>query len=390
MKPIYTVFAIVICNMSAYRASKVLVSLFALELGAPHIYIGALVSMYSLFPMLVALYAGRMSDRLGVRWPMVAGSAGISLGLLVPFLLPNLGGLYLSAALIGGSHVFYNVSVQNLVGYLSTPDTRTRNFANYGLVMAIGSFVGPMSAGFSIDHHGHASTYLYAALLPVVALTIVYTMPYLRNVQAAASVESGATGGARELLRNAPLRRTLIASGIILTGIDLFQFYMPIYGHTIGLSASAIGMVLACFAAATFIVRLWLPRLARRYGEDTLLTLSLFFGAATYLIFPLVENGLLIGAIAFLLGLALGCSQPLSLTLTFSRAPEGRSGEALGLRLTINNFTHLAVPLLFGTIGSLFGVAPVFLANSAMLAAGGTLSRRSELAASASQPGGKP
>jgi len=106
--------------------------------------------------------------------------------------------------------------------------------------------------------------------------------------------------------------------------------------------------------------------------------------------FPLVENGLLIGAIAFLLGLALGCSQPLSLTLTFSRAPEGRSGEALGLRPTINNFTHLTVPLLFGSIGSLFGVGPVFLANSAMLVTGGLLSRRSELAAPAPLQGGKP
>ena len=31
---------------------------------------------------------------------------------------------------------------------------------------------------------------------------------------------------------------------MILTGIDLFQFYMPIYGHHIGLSASQIGIVL--------------------------------------------------------------------------------------------------------------------------------------------------
>ena len=389
MNPIYVVFTIVICNMSAYRGSKVIVSLFALELGAPQIYIGALVSMYSLFPMLVALYAGRMSDRLGVRWPMVCGSAGISLGLLVPYFVPNLAGLYVSAALIGGSHVFYNVSVQNLVGYLSTAETRTRNFSNYGLVMAIGGFAGPMGAGFSIDHYGHANAYLYAAFLPLVALAIVYTMPYLRNVRMASNEKKG-NGGARELLSNPPLRRTLIASGIILTGIDLFQFYMPIYGHSVGLSASAIGIVLACFAAATFIVRVWLPRLAKRFGEDTMLTLSLFFGAATYLMFPLVENGLLIGAIAFLLGLALGCSQPLSLTLTFSRAPEGRSGEALGLRLTINNFTHLTVPLLFGSIGSLFGVGPVFLANSAMLVTGGMLSRRSELAAPAPLQGGKP
>lgn len=383
MNGIYVAFLVVACNMSAYRASKVLVSLFAIELGASQIFIGLLVSLYSLLPLLVALYAGRMSDRLGVRVPMALGSAGISLGLVVPFVWPTLTGLGVSAALIGGSHVFYNVSVQNLIGYLSGPDTRTRNFSNYGLVMSIGSLIGPMSAGFSIDHYGHANSYIFAALVPLASIAILWSVPGLQNAQATAGTKEkahGFTAGARDLLKNAPLRRTLIASGIVLTGVDLFQFYMPIYGHSIGLSASAIGIVLGVFAAATFVVRIWLPRLAKRLGEDTMLTWSLFLGALTYLIFPLTSHPLLIGAIAFVLGLALGCSQPLSLTLTFSRAPEGRSGETLGLRLTINNFTHLVVPLLFGTIGSLFGVAPVFLANAAMLAGGGTLSRRSERA----------
>lgn len=374
---IYTVFAIVICNMSSYRASKILVSLFAIELGASQFAIGALVAMYSLFPLFVALYAGRLIDRLGMRWPMVLGTAGISLGLLVPFLWPSMNALYASAALIGASHVFYNVSIQNLVGYLSGPDTRTRNFSNYGLVMALGSFFGPLAAGFSIDHYGHPLTYLFSALLPLVALAIIWSLPLLKDVRGPVVKEEGGVAGAMELLKNAPLRRVLIASGMVLTGIDLFQFYMPIYGHSVGLSASAIGIVLGSFAVAAFLVRIWLPRLAKRFGEDQMMTWALFLGAVIYLAFPLVDSAPLITLIAFVLGLTLGSCQPLSLTLVFSRAPEGRSGEALGLRLTINNFTHLAVPLLFGTIGSLFGVAPVFLANAAMLAGGGALTRRS-------------
>jgi hypothetical protein len=61
--------------------------------------------------------------------------------------------------------------------------------------------------------------------------------------------------------------------------------------------------------------------------------------------------------------------------LIFSRAPEGRSGEALGMRVTINQITHIAVPVLFGTIGSVFGVAPVFITNALILAGGGLLNR---------------
>jgi hypothetical protein len=43
------------------------------------------------------------------------------------------------------------------------------------------------------------------------------------------------------------LWRVLATSSLLMTGVDLFQFYMPIHGHDIGISASAIGVVLAMF-----------------------------------------------------------------------------------------------------------------------------------------------
>jgi MFS family permease len=375
---IYTVFAVVLCNIVCYRGSKVLISLFALDLGAPQFYIGTLIAMYSVFPMLIALYAGKLSDRLGVRWPMLCGSGGVALGLLVPFLFPSLPALYASAALVGASYVFYNVAVQNLVGILSDETARTRNFSNYSLVMATGSFLGPLAAGFSIDHSGYATSYLYLAALPLVPVLIIAFVRQIGRARQERSTEGMRHVDAKNLLANTPLRRTLITSGVILTGTDLFQFYMPIYGHSVGLSASAIGVVLSMSAAAAFVVRLVMPALVRRWNEDAVLTTALFLGAATYLLFPFFASAVLLGFIAFALGLSMGCGQPLTMMLIYARAPEGRSGEALGLRLTINNLMHVAVPLLFGTIGSALGVAPVFLANSLMLAGGGVLSRRGD------------
>lgn len=374
---IHIVLLVVLLNMCAFRGSKVLVSLFALDLGAPQIMLGVIVALYSLCPTLLALYAGKLSDRLGVRWPLVLGCMGIALSLLLPGLLPSLYTLYLSALLIGLSFVFYNVSVQNLVGMLSSPEARTRNFSNLSLMIASGGFVGPLIAGFSIDTFGHAIGYLCISVLPVISAVIMFSarrgLAALSGAKAKNDEEAGYAVG---LLSNPPLRRILITSGIILTAIDLFQFYMPIYGHAIGLSASAIGMVLAMFAAAAFIVRTILPQIVKRLGEEQVLIGSIFIASATYLLFPLVESGILLGIIAFLLGLGTGCGQPLTLMMIYARAPEGRSGEALGLRMTINNLTHIIVPLFFGTLGTAFGVAPVFLANAAMLGAGGMLSRR--------------
>jgi MFS family permease len=368
---------VILLNICAFRGSKVLVSLFALHLGAPQIMLGVIIALYSLCPTLLALYAGKLSDRLGVRWPLGLGCTGIALSLLLPGLLPSLYTLYLSAFLIGLSFVFYNVSVQNLVGMLSSPDERTRNFSNLSLMIATGGFVGPLVAGFAIDNFGHAIGYLCIAVLPVAAAVILFCTHRSLNALSGAKAKEEKAGYAVGLLSNKPLRRVLITSGIILTAIDLFQFYMPIYGHAIGMSASAIGMVLAAFAAAAFIVRTIMPQIVARFGEEQVLIGCIFISAGTYLLFPLVENGILLGVIAFMLGLGTGCGQPLTMMMIYACAPEGRSGEALGLRMTINNLTHIVVPLVFGTLGTAFGVAPVFLANAAMLGVGGVISRRS-------------
>jgi MFS family permease len=375
--PIFLALLVVLLNMSAFRGSKVLVSLFALDLGAPQIMLGIIVALYSLCPMLLALYAGKMIDRFGVRWPLALGSLGMSLSLVLPGTLPSLHTLYLSALLLGLSHVFYNVAVQNLIGMLSSTEARTRNFSNLSLMIASGGFLGPLIAGFSIDTFGHATGYLCIAVLPAISAVIMFSARRGLAVLSGGKAKNDEAGGYEVgLLSNPPLRRTLITSGIILTAIDLFQFYMPIYGHAIGLSASAIGMVLAMFAAAAFLVRTILPQIVKRFGEEQVLIGSIFIAAGTYLLFPLVESVVLLAAIAFLLGLGTGCGQPLTLMMIYARAPEGRSGEALGLRMTINNLTHIVVPLFFGAVGTAFGVAPVFMANAAMLGASGMLSRR--------------
>jgi MFS family permease len=386
MPAISVMLGIILLNMTAFRGSKVVVTLFAIELGAPQFSIGVIIAMYSVFPMILGVFAGKLTDRLGVRRPLIGGTFGVTLALLVPFFFPRTAALYISAILIGASWVFYNVCAQNLVGLLSTPETRAKNFSNFGLVMAGGSFFGPLLSGFSIDHFGHARTYLVLSAIPLLSVIVIATSRALRNAKGKSGVkEEGATYSAN-LLQNVPLRRTLITSATILTGTDLFQFYMPIYGHSVGLSASAIGTILGMFAVAAFVVRLVMPTLVKRHSPDTVLLWALYIGAVSYVLFPMFETALLLAGVAFILGLGMGCSQPVSLMLIYDRAPPGRSGEALGLRLTINNFMHIAVPMIFGTIGTALGVGPVFYANAALLAAGGVIATRARNALATEKP----
>jgi sugar phosphate permease len=138
--------------------------------------------------------------------------------------------------------------------------------------------------------------------------------------------KQSATPGARsafDLWRIRGLRYTFIASAIISSAWDLFQLYFPVYGHSINLSASAIGAILGVFAVATFTIRVFLAPLSSRYTEAQIMTAGIFVSAVAFVLFPVFANPYILGLIAFLLGLGVGCGQPMSMSLIYVLAPPG-------------------------------------------------------------------
>jgi MFS family permease len=370
------VYLAVLCSLLqgiSMRGAKMVVSLSSLSLGATPFQVGILASLFAAFPLLLAVTAGRVSDRIGVRGPMIGGAIVISCGIAIPLVVTGFTGLIACATLIGLGHIFFHVSVHNLIGAYGGGEARTRNFATFSLGQSVSAFIGPALAGFSIDGMGFLPTHAMLAVVALLPATILAVYPKLIP-ERAPHVAHEAAGGSLALLRNPGLRRTLIMSGVTLTGIELFTFYFPVYGRSIGLTASVIGLVMSSYAVAAFIVRLGMHSAARRIGELGVLTVSLFIAGLTYMVVPMVSQAPLLALMAFLLGIGLGCAQPLTILLTYNHAPAGRSGEALGMRLTVNKLTQIAVPLVFGGLGSAFGLYPVFWANGAFLLAGGMIS----------------
>jgi MFS family permease len=364
----YLVIVATVLNQIAFKGSKVLMSLYAMELGADPFIVGVLISLYSLFPLFLAVYAGRLSDRFGPRIPMLLGSLGLAGGLLLPFLLPRLATLYASATMIGCFYIFYTVSIQHLVGTFGSGVQRTRNFGIFSLGVALSAMFGPTLAGFSIDLAGHKLTYLFLALIP--AAPAAFLIFFAGGLPHAEAANRQAQKPMMDLVRNVPLRRALVTAGIIETGLELFNFYMPIYGHSLGLSASLIGIIMGAFATAMLVMRGAMPMLVRRSSEEAALFGSLGLAAAAFVLFPFFTSVYLLIAISFVLGLGLGCGSPLSLIITYNRAPDGRSGEAMGMRQTANKFIQVLVPVIVGTLGSAFGVGPAFWLDALLLSAG--------------------
>jgi hypothetical protein len=134
--------------------------------------------------------------------------------------------------------------------------------------------------------------------------------------------------------------------------------------------------VLGCFAVATFSIRLAMPWLSRHFSEWQVLTYTLLNTSVVFVVFPLFSSLAPLMVVAFALGLGLGAAQPNVMSLLHSRSPEGRVGEALGLRTTIMNSSHVVLPLVFGAFGSVLGAASMLWAMAALVGAGGSAALR--------------
>jgi predicted MFS family arabinose efflux permease len=384
---IYWVVLMSVLSQAGFSGSRVAVSLYALELGADQLTVGVIIGLYAICPMLLSIYIGRFADRTSPRLPVIAGSIALVAAMMLPSLAEGLAPLAVVAFVLGLSHLVFSIPIDALVGGIGGPEKRASNYTLITMGWSIANMSGPIMAGLLIDSIGHVQVFLVLAAFVGAPLLILWLRPNLLPREAAHRAESGSQGGSvADLWRIRPLRTIIIASGVVGSAQDLFQFYMPIYGHAIGLSASAIGVVLGMVALASFVVRSFIPFLVKRMPEVTILTLAVFLSAFAFVLMPFFVNAYALGTLAFALGLGVGCALPLTLSLLYLLSPPGRIAEAIGLHRMVRNTTHLVVPIVFGSVGAAFGYFAVFLSNAAALAGSGMLMRRAQVPEAASGP----
>lgn len=359
---------------ACYIGSKVVVTLLAVQLGASPASIGVIAALFGVAPLALGLHSGRVADTVGTRPPLLAGAALTTAAMLCGYLFQTLASLMAVAVLMGMGFVYFNVAVQNYTGTQSDPAHRARNFSWLSMSYSVSAFIGPVFAGYVIDHGGHGAAFLGFALfsaVPLVTLAINRRFGAFSGQPANASQQS-----TYDLLRAAPIRRVVIMSGLMVSAWELYIFYLPLHGLAIGLSASTIGIVLGVYAAAALTVRFLLPIILRHTTTLRLTSVAMIGAAAAFIALPWIHHVILLTAASFTIGLLLGICQPVMMMLAYERSPAGRTGEVTGLRLTANNVARIVVPLIGGAVGAAFGAAPVFWLNAVSLAAISWLARR--------------
>lgn len=373
------IIAISVLAHFALASARLNGSLYALANNASAFTVGVVIALFALVPMLIAVRTGRWLDAVPPRKPLTLGLAMMLGGTLLPSLFPyavtDVGPLLVASALIGTGSLLVQMTGQHMVGHRSDASNRAANFSWMALGFSISGFLGPVLTGAAIDLVGHRLTYLMMVLAIIGAIGVLWRYRHQLPTQASRA-DDVEPAPMFDLFRFPAVRDVLIATGLITMAWDLQSFLLPVHGTQVGLSAWQIGLVLGAFAAATFTIRAAMPWITRAFHEWQVLIFTLLTAALAFALMPLFSSLLPLMAVMFLLGLGLGAAQPNTMSLLHARAPAGRVGEALGLRVTIINGSSVILPLVFGAFGAVVGASLVFWIMALVLGTGGVLAAR--------------
>ncbi len=382
-----------ICLHASMAGLRLAGPLFALQAGYSAWWVGVLLALFAAAPIVTALQAGRLADRHGYHRPLKIAVALVLAGGLVavastfagpiaaqaPFAL-----LCVAATFSGAGANAGLIAIQRSAGRSASaggagdPTALKRVFSWLGLAPSLANVVGALLAGALIDLAGYRAAFAVLAALPLGALWWARRVP----VEPPAAAGSARVPrrpllrSALELARTPGLRRLLLVNWLLSTSWDVHAFLVPILGHDRGLSASAIGAILAAFALAVSGVRLVIPLVAHRLREATVLSLAMAWVAGVFALYPLTGGAWSMGVCAVGLGLALGVVQPMIMSTLHQLTPAPRHGEAIALRSVTINLSSTLMPLGFGLLGTALGASALFWLMAAAVGAGAWPARR--------------
>jgi MFS family permease len=367
MKPLHLHVALSTLHHLAFNGIRIIVTLYAAYLQTSPLVIGVIAGSFGMVSAFTAVHMGRWVDRSGPRVPMMLSSGVIAAGTVVAALSGNLWVLLLVCPAIGVFNATFQIATQLTIGQYGRASDRANNFALQSLGVSVAVLIGPLAAGLSIDHLDHSKAFLIMAGIAFIPLAVI-TAGWLHFPGRSVSKrEGGNVPGGWRMLRDRPLRKPYIIATLNNAIWSVVSFMIPLYGVQIGLSATAIGALMACLSVGVVGIRMLMPLLTRRWKTWPMVIVAQAIIGVGFLAMPFTDVYALLVVCAMVTGVGLGLGGPLSTSLMYDASPPDKVGEVVGMRTTMANIAQTFVPLMSGGIGAAFGVGPVFWTVAAIV-----------------------
>lgn len=365
---LYSLYIAAIFVFIAVFGIRPLTSLYASSLDATMFQISLITMCYSVGPLLIAIKIGRFIDQYGEKIPILIGALGIGISAMLPVLVQSIGMLFLSQFLLGTSQILTIVALQNGVASAVSSSNRDRAVGTFSLFTSTGMFIGPFVGGFTTDYFGFLMAFIVLACAPIVSFLVTLGIQATKKRETKKAKDNNLA--VTQLIGQVHLRKTIIVGMLVLSALDLFYVYFPLYAESIGFTASQIGILLGVMAGANMLARVFIGKLITLFGRVNTLWLFMLIGAVGYACVTFTSSFAALFLIVFIIGAGLGVTQPLTIILTYNLAPINQTGEVLGIRLAANRLSQTILPFLFANLSTLIGLGSIFIFKALLLGIG--------------------
>ncbi len=367
----------------AFSMMAVMAPLYAVALGLGAQWLGVLMALPGIFPVLLALPAGRWVDSVGApRW-FFLGLVGLTFAPLGVVAFPGVAALAASRLLLGFFYIFFTLAAQSLVASLGNGRSHESNFAVYSTWMAGGRMVGPILVGVIIDHAGYRTS--FAAVFVVLLAAVVFGLQVARSAPRRADrrvrTNPRRKGVVPETLRNVGLQMAVLTSAGVFLAITMRETFLPVMLEQMGMTATLIGSLVSLGSLTSVLIRPIMPLVTRALGGiGNTLVVSMMAVAVGVGLLSLANSVLSFAVLAVVVGFGTGIAFPLSIVAVASHVPVRDRGVALSLRLSINHTVEVFAPTLSGVVVAAtsfrFGFASVGMALAVIALLALTVLRR--------------
>ncbi len=352
---------------------------YILSLGYRRDFLGLLISLPSITALVVALFAGYISDLIGRKRAFISGMVVMVIAQMLMLFWITPTGLILSGILRGMGGSLYRITSAPFLMEESGERERTHLFSfSAGLSTVssfLGNFLGGSLPGLVALYLGVAptSSTAYAWSLGATTLLMLVSLLPLSRLEVRARLEThGPLEPFRTLWKHRrELGKLLLPPLITSLGAGmLIPFLNVFFRYRYGLPDEQIGSLFGFGALGMGVATLLAPILAERLGKPQTVVLTRALSIPLLIVLGFVYSlPLAIGA--FLLRMALmNLAGPVYQTMVMEEIDEGARGMAASLYGMIWNLGRAVTPSISGPIQERYGFDPVFLTTIAAYAIG--------------------
>lgn len=357
----------------------------AADAGSTGVAAGALMGVYGFSRLLFNTPSGILTDRLGIGMSAIIGLVLLAVNSVLGYFATSFVLLLVVMGVQGAASSLFSTAAMTALMLKAGPKGRGRALAWFQSALLTGFAIGPMVGGLLVEPFGAHSPFLVQAVIALLALVAVRSMP--KAAPTARNAGAPALG-----------LRALLGPALIVGGLGGFASFFCRFGvawnvvpiaalQTFHLTSSELGWIIGAGTLANLIVMPVLGRLVDGWGAKPTFICASLLNLAGLLALFFIPNPVMLWISTAIVMLATGVMLPAAGALALTNAKPQVMGRMTGLFRTVGEsgmaFGPIVVPAITaaGSLPVLSGLLTCAVVTTVALAAASLFGARREPAA---------